>query len=658
MIAFFIKCLFSGLLIFLGFIFNSKKEEHDNAAAFSRLAFLLAALIGLIAIVQTSFIYVPADKFAIFTHSFPGKALAPGRKVAFDGEIGPQAKVWTSGPYFSLGLTLFNDIEYVPITVIPTGKCGVLFAKDGAMPKDGAAFASVWSESEYLRMINDAEYFLKSKEEGGGAGVRGPQATVLFPGPYTINPHLWEAVTLIDATVIEQGTAGAVKAFVSGDVNFGPFKRTKSTDGKLKILTAEKLPKGAMQPTLVPVGDIGVWEEALPNGIYYINTFAYYITKCPTIQFRLNYAGGYTKRIADLNPDEKGNVTTTITSVVVPAITGAADSAIPVKLEGFDAVMEARALVQIQPLYVPFVVAGLGLPQNATLEETSLMIEDKVITPVLRSVSRNIVGGAQLTFTSKELILENGTPKIDSAGELITQTKTELRTPKVLDLIENREILETAIEEKAQAEALKEGIHITEFRLAEAVIPAEISAARKRELLAAQHVKAYIAEKLSQEQRMNTENAKAQAEQQGKLVEAQIEKEASIMKKEARLTEAEGEKGYLLAVAEAQKAQTEILGPEQTVKLQMFERTLKTIATFVEQNPQVLVEALKSSGRMVPSIVVNSGPSGGDNNAASLLFGSMLNPSAINTLEKAQEATKPLSEKSNSGIQLPSSGGE
>lgn len=642
MTSFIIKGIFACLLMLVGFVFKAKKDSHDGAALISRLAFLLAFILGLIAVVQTSFIYVPADKFAIFTHSFPGKALAPGRKVAFDGEIGPQAKVWTSGPYFSLGLTLFNDIEYVPITVIPTGKCGVLFAKDGAMPKDGAAFASVWPEGEYLRMINDAEYFLKSKEEGGGAGVRGPQATVLFPGPYTINPHLWETVSLIDATTIEQGTAGAVKAFVSGDVNFGPFKRTKSVDGKLKILTTEKLPKGAMTPTLVPVGDIGVWEEALPNGIYYINTNAYYITKCPTIQFRLNYAGGYTKRIADLNPDEKGNVITTITSVVVPSVPDAADNAIPLKMEGFDAAVEARALVQIQPLYVPFVVAGLGLPQNATLIETSKMIEDKVITPVLRSVSRNITGGAQLNFTSKELVLEDGKPKIEANGELAVHTKTELRTPKVLDLIENREILEIAIEEKAQMEALKEGIHITEFRLAEAVIPAEISAARKRELLAAQHVKAYIAEKLSQEQRMEVENAKAQAEQQGVLVTAQIAKEAAVAKKEARLTEAEGEKGYLIAITEAQKAQTEVLGPEETVKLQMFERTLKTIAGFVEQNPQVLVEAMKSMSRMVPSIVVNGNGTSGDSNAAALLFGSMLNPSAISTLDKAH-GNAPLS---------------
>lgn len=643
MTAFIFKIILAGLLFFIGAIINSRRSRSPDAGKFAFLAFTAAVLTGIVAVIQTSFIYVPADKFAIFTHSFPGKALPPGRKVAFDGEIGPQARVRTSGAYFSLGLTLLNDIEYVPITVIPTGKCGVLFAKDGAMPKDGAAFASVWTEGEYLRMINDAEYFLKSKEEGGGGGIRGPQATVLFPGPYTINPHLWEKVELIDATIIEQGTAGAVKAFVQGDVNFGPFKRTRSKDGKLKILTEEKLPKGAMQPALVPVGEIGVWEEPLPNGVYYINTHAYVVTKCPTIQFRLNYAGGYTKRIAELNPDEKGNVTTTISTVEVPPVVGSADNAIPVKIEGFDAYMEARALVQIQQAYVPFVVAGLGLAQNATLEQTSQMIEDKVITPVLRSVSKNVVGGAQLTFTAKEMELEDGKPKISPTGELITHTKTELRTPKVLDLMENREVLEMGIEEKAQAEALKEGIHITEFRLAEAVIPAEISAARKRELLAAQHVKAYIAEKLSQEQRMATENAKAQAEQQGKLVEAQIAKEAAVAKKEARITEADGEKAFLIAQAEGQKAQMEVLGQEGTVKLQMFERTLKTVSSFMEQNPQVLVEAMKASGRLVPSIVVNSNGTGSDNNAAALLFGSMLNPSAISSLDKSHGGSSPLS---------------
>lgn len=639
MASFIVLLILSLAAFFVSTLISSKMASSRIAGGSAPLALLRALArfgsiaILVLAVVKTSMIRVPDEHFGTFRRVFAGRIMSkPGQKIALPGEIGPQAEIRYPGWYFSPLISLINDIEYVPNFIVPPGKCAILSAADG-QASAGAPFAPPWPEEHRMRMANDAAFFLT---EGGG--YRGQQTTVLFPGSYTLNPFLWGQganIKIVDATKIEQGTVGVIKSFVRGPVNFGNFARPVAEDDTLKVLTKDALPDGAMQTPLVPVGAVGVWEEPLLNGLYFVNTDAYVVTKCPVIEFPVEYKGGYKKRTADLDVDKQGQITSVITSEDVPVPVGA-DPAIVTKVEGFEIPLEARALVQIAPMYAPFVVAGLGLVQDASSSETATTVETRVVSPVLRSSTRNVTGGTTMTFESKEMVLVDNKPTIGPNGEIVTRVVTSVRLPKVLDFIENRATIEKEILLSAKADALRQGITINEFRLAEAVVPAEMLAARKRELLSAQLVKSWTAEELAQKQRQAKENAFATAEQQTTLVTAEMLNKAAEQKKMARMMEAEGEKGYLLAVAEGQSAQMKVLGADQTARLQMFSQSLKMIQDVLKDNPTLVADMAKLAPKFVPTIQVNSGGgnAGLDLNAASVLFGALTNPTAVPELEK------------------------
>jgi hypothetical protein len=588
-----------------------------------RLGLIGLALIMLAwAIIGTSVVWVSSGNIATIRRVYVGTSLPPGRIVALDGELGPQARILTAGFHLSLFINLTCDIDEVPVFSVPNGKCAIMSARDGLPNQGGSAFAEPWSDEAKQEMANNAIYFLTV-----GKGQRGPQTTTLTPGSYTINPFLWEEPKLIDASRVEQGTVGVVKSSVLAKVDFGSFKRDLPKDNTLKVLTSDKLPRGAAGALLVPVGAIGVWEEPLPNGLYYINTNAYRVTMVPTVAQVYEYKGGYKRRAIQVSVDNKGQITEKLDEVEVAATPTSADTAIFTKPEGWDVPQELRVLAQVSPEMAPFVVASLGLTQ----ENAAQVIEDRVVTPIIRSVVRDVQGGAQISFKSQKAVLDKeGNTILNEQGEPKTQMTSEFRAVKVMDLLENRPSLEEAIEDRAKPESLKEGVTINEVRLAESAIPAELLIARKREQLAQQLAKAWKQEELAQGQRQKTENSRAQADQQTELVKAEIANKAADERAKARQKEGKGEQDYLTAIAMGQREQASVLGNETTAKLQMFQQALKAVQELAEKNPEVLIKVFENPQKFVPNIVVNGG---GGLEGASAIFGHLMGGRAVSTTQ-------------------------
>ena len=235
-----------------------------------------------------------------------------------------------------------------------------------------------------------------------------------------------------------------------------------------------------------------------------------------------------------------------------------ADRAISVKVEGWDIPVELRVLTQVRPEDAPSVVAAVGSVEQ---------IEDRIITPAIRSIVRNVGGG----------IYE--APLLDESGDVVIGR----RAARALDFQEYRSYLEHAFENRIVAEARKAGISILEVKIGEPAIPPELLVARRREQLSDQLQRSFIREQEAQEQRIAAENAKAQADQQPTLVTAEIDLEASERRKQARENDGEGEKNFLIQVAEGQRAQAEVLGADRVLILQIIEAVLKTLA----ENPQI-----------------------------------------------------------------------
>ena len=303
----------------------------------------------------------------------------------------------------------------------------------------------------------------------------------------------------------------------------------------------------------------------------YLNRHAYEVTLVDTRVQTWEYRGGYRRRIIDLSIDQQGNLKQSERSVEEPVPSTAVDRAVSVKVEGWDIPQELRVVAQISPENAPIVAGSVGGIQE---------IEHRILTPLIRSIVRN-VAGSSIRVPRKE------------GGNIVGY---DFRPTRVLDLIENREAIEDTIEDQIKSEARKAGVEIKEIRLGEPAIPPEILLARIRKQLADQLSEAYQRETLAQKQRIETEQARATANEQPRLVEAQIAVQVANQREAERAALGRAEKQYLEEVAKGQLAQANVLGQDRVAMLQALEKVLGTL----ERQPN-LVGLL---GKLVPNTVV------------------------------------------------------
>jgi hypothetical protein len=337
---------------------------------------------------------------------------------------------------------------------------------------------------------------------------------------------------IVDATTIAPGFVGVVFSQV-GQV---PDDIEMATEG------------GNLAQPLVEKGFKGVWREPLTSGMYYLNTRAYQITPFDTRIQTWVYAGGYTKKTIDLKYDDEGEIKQVASEEKIPMPSGAAGPAIDVKSKDAWIINnEARVQIQVEPLNAPRIFASVG---------TLTQLEDRVITPILRSDFRN-----------------QG-EKVDALKFLNARSKIEAATEKTLRI-----------------EGEKAGVSIKGFKLAEVVIPPELLVPAKRTQLANQMKTTYKEEQKAYAERRKSENARALADQQPKLVEAEIAKQSASLNRDARKLEGEGEKLFLTQVAQGerfaleqvaigQRAQAEVLGVEETARLQGLKMMLESDIDF------------------------------------------------------------------------------
>jgi hypothetical protein len=543
----------------------------------------------LFAVASTSFVRVPDGHLGQLFRVYGGGSLAEGRIVGVHGENGPQANILTPGFHAWLLVNVLYDVDTNHLEVsIPKGKVGILTAKDGAPLRAGQAFADPFPANFGIRML-DAEVFLLN------GGQRGPQLSVLTPGRYRLNRYLWD-ITEVEAKEVKAGFVGVVKSNVHADVDLGTLKADKPAKCDF-ISTGKPEEKGRLDAPIVPVGCVGVWDKSLQPGQYYFNPEAYALTEIDTRAQVWTYAGGYRRANISLTVDAKGDIVQNRTEVEVPRDKDNADVAVFVKMEGWDVPLELRVVAQVSPAEASCVVAGVG---------TLRQVEDRVLTPSIRAITRDVAGGSYEITEAK--VDENGKPILDKDGKPIFITVN--RPTKVLDLINQRPLIEGEIERRIRPEAQKSCVTIREVRLGEPAIPPELLVAVRREQLATQLARAFIQERAAQEKRVDSEKAKATADQQSKLVESEINVQRSVQNAQAARNEGQGERDKLSLISEGQQKQVGVLGPEATVKLRQFELLLDTVAKFANAHPEVFTAALANAQKFVPNVQVGTAGEG------------------------------------------------
>ena len=554
---------------------------------------------------STSYVHVPDGHLGQLFRVYGGGSLPEGKIVAVNGENGPQGRIYTPGFHLDLLVNVLYAVDTSQKEEdIPAGKVGILIAKDGVPLRAGQAFADPFPADFGYRMV-DAEVFLKN------GGQRGPQLNVLPPGKYRINHYLWN-IDLRDAKEIPAGFVGVVKSNIWADIDFGTLQAKKPVN--CEVIKRAEDPNSSVQrlaAPIVPVGCIGVWEKPLQPGKYYFNPDAFSVTEVDTRAQVWTYAGGYKRAAISLTVDSKGEIQQVRTEQDVPTAKENADRAIAVKMEGWDIPLELRAIAQVSPEDAPCVVAGVG-----TLKE----VEDRVLTPSIRAITRDVAGGTYEVTEAK--VDENGKPILDRDAKPVIVTVN--RPTKALDLINQRPLIEGEIERRIRPEAEKSCVKIREVRLGEPAIPPELLVAVRREQLATQLAKAFIQEQAAQEKRVNSEKAKATADKQGDLVSSEIGVQRSVLNAQAARNEGQGERDKLTMIAEGQKQQKEVLGTDATVRLRQFELALDKVFGFADKHPQVLATALANAQKFVPNIQVGASEGGGIGGPLTALLGQAL----------------------------------
>jgi hypothetical protein len=518
-----------------------KQEVEFPLAKSARMFQIMAGVLALFLIFSTSYVIIDSNSVGHLKRIYVGQSMESGQIIAFSGQKGPQAEILPPGFHFRLFLNVLYDVEEAPVIEIKEGNYGFIVAKDGAPLKNDQYLADAWPKNKFKEML-DAAYFLKN------GGQKGPQLSVLPPGKYRLNRYLFD-VKPANGTDIPAGFVGVIKSNVQ-----------ESTEWELAEVPHDLA--GSLSVPLVKRGSVGIWVDPLPPGRYYLNRVAYNVTQVDTRVQTWNYKGGYKRRYIDLQVTQDGKIEQKERSEEVAIPEHAADSAIFTRMEGWLVPQELRVQVQVEPKDAPFLVASVGNTAAA---------EDKVVTPSIRSVVRNIC-----------------------AGE------------KVLSLIdENRSAVEGKIESAVIPEGKKAGVTIKDVRLVDSVVPPELLVARLREQLAGQLEETFKREKEAQDQRIQTQKSRATADQQPELVAAEIRVKIAEKDKLAAKLEGEGEKLKLMEIARGQQVQVEVLDQERVMQLAVLEKVLNAAV----ENPDIV---------KIPQTLVN-GTTGGFEGAAAIL---------------------------------------
>lgn len=605
--------ILAGLFLIAAFVAPVllKKAEFPSVAQWGASAG--CAAVALLMFGMTSFVYVGANEVGLLNKVYGSKELPQGRVIATDGEKGWQAKTIKPGFHIIPFVSVIYDVTKVPAVTVPAGFYGLIEARDGKPLPEGAIMADEWPEDEEANML-EAQYFLTND------GQRGLQASILTPGTYFLNLHLFKVTYGNGRNAVVCSSKGCIQKESSVDT-----RQTTIPEGFVGVVTSKiKAPNaqcevkekvavdeegnpviGALSVPLVDVGCKGVWKEALRPGGYFLNNEAYKVTLVDTRVQAWTYAGGYESRKIDLQVDQEGQITQSVSVENVPVPKGAADEAVDVKVEGWTVHQNLRALVQVTPENAPIVVASVG-----GLEQ----VEDRVLTPAIWSEVRDVVGGVATL------------PKVDEEGRVVLDENgnvTLVRRPvRILDVMENRDYLQREVDSKVREHGRKAGVNIMEVRFGNPDIPPEMLVARKREQLATQLARAFVQEKEAQEKRIETKAAEATANQQAELVKAQIAVQVAEQRKLERDKLGEAEKLYLKQVAEGEKARAMVLGEDRVMMLNLADKILATLT----EKPELVGLVSK----LVPNTVV-TGSSGGIDGAAAILGG---------VLDKATKSTK------------------
>ena len=530
------------------------------------------------------------------------------------GQKGPQIDILAPGQY-RINTYLFR-IKIGEALIIPQGNIGLVSARDGDAIKPGRLLAH--SIAGHIS-FQDGEAFIDK------GGERGPQIEVMLPGRYRINTELF-SVEVRPATIVTANQVGLVTAkdgkplpngelvapsveghqdfqdasgFLANQGQRGPQydllrpgtyyinpmmfdvqldKVAVVQRGEVAVLVSnvgkepprqtedERLATG-QERYVVQEGFRGIQAEVAGPGVYYLNRWAYIAYIVPTTNLTIDWAeenNGPSMETPTLSANPTGQIQRLQLFNPLAVISR----------DGFEMRVSVKVVIRVRPDQAPLMVAKIGSIEN---------LIDHVIHPMIDSSFRN-----------------------------------QASSSAAMNFMQDRADEQAKAEERARLELEKYHVECVSVLISQIILPQELMTIHTRRVIAAQQQEMFIEQQKAEQQRIATENTRAQADQQITVVTAQIGVQVAEQTRQKTIIEAEGRARAveLEGAAEGQK----ILAVGSATA-EAYDRQQQAVGQSNLFGIEV-AKAIAAAGlKITPDIVVGGGGSDGGN---ANIFGAFL----------------------------------
>ncbi len=621
-------------------------EKLQGFLGFWWVLLIIVALIGYKFFLRIfGIIIIPEDSIGIVNKKFvifgKNKTLPDGSIVALKGEAGIQADPLAPGLHFWLWPWQYVITKQKFIT-IGENQIGVVEARDGK-PLSGGRVLGKHVDSNSFQ---DARAFLEN------GGERGPQIGIIPPGTYRINTELF-SISQHNILEIEDNMVGIV-----------------TTKEGIPLPTGEIAGKEIAGHTMFQNGQAfldnggykGLQEQVMLAGRYFINPlFATVETKEMT-SVPIAHAGVVIAYVGEVGKDVTGDT-----------------------FKHGNLVKKGEKGVWIEPLdpgkypINPYTHKVENVPTaNVVLNWATGKTEAHNLDKNLSTITVRSSDGFKFNLDVSQIIHipRTDAPKViarfGSVANLVTQVleptignyfRNAAQGSDAIDFLKQRQQRQEDAKKKI-SEALSEyNVGAVDTLIGDIVPPEELMKTLTDRKLAEQEKITYDTQRLAEDTRKELAQAKALADTQPRVVDAERNVQINKFNADALIEKAKGDAGSKKLNAEADAAVIEQIGKAEAGKIQAVGTSeadvIKRKIDSMESGNYAGIEiakALAASGfKLVPEVVVNGGGESNHGTIVDTFLALMMKESATiknagktSDSEKKPEETKPTDEKKNS----------
>jgi uncharacterized membrane protein YqiK len=536
------------------------------------------------------------------------RTLPDGAIVALNGEAGLQADALATGIHFGLWAWQYA-VVLAPFTTIDKNQIGIVEARDGKPLSSGRVLA----KSVECNSFQDARKFLSTD------GERGPQISIIPPGTYRINTGLF-AVAAAEVLEIPDNQVGIVTTKDGAPLTTGEIAG-KEIPGHNMFQDAERFIQAG--------GHKGLQEQVMLAGRYFINPRFATVEIKPMTEVPIANVGVVIVYVGAEGLDQTGE-----------------------EFKHGNLVEKGQKGVWVDPLYPgkyainPYthkveIVPTANIVLNwATGKSEAHRLDERLSTITVRSSD-----GFTFNLDVAQIIHvpRNDAPKViarfGTMASLVTQVleptignyfRNAAQTSDVIEFLKGRTERQKDAKESFQAALVEYNLNAIDTLIGDIAPPEALMKTLTGRKLAEQEQVTYKTQQLAEEMRKDLQQARAMADTQATVVDAERSVSIAEFAAQALVRQASGEAQSKTINAEADakvirkvgNAEAEKTKAVGTAEAEVIKLKINSMESGNYAAVQIATALASNHIKLVPDIQAGGG--GGQGSLISVLIAKML----------------------------------